>query len=255
MILWIAPSLRHHQITWTPLLKAWTHPKLEVKRLNMPHWSLLSSARCYSTHYAIHHNQNTHCLTTVFLLKASASQLIKCQGFQTLDTQEKRARPLVPNQNITINLHTQNSGSSPSLRYFTFVDKTLFIPVLPPPFTAPLSFPFPSLTNYPSPCVRHCMHIENLDCESSQMFCWMLMLQRFVAEYKVHSLTRSSHIWKCLHQAKRKLLRGREPLEATGSNVGWWGEEKLHFFTLTQKWWNDDKSKFPFWPHLWLTCS
>lgn len=148
-------------------------------------------------HSESHHNQ---------LHSSSNTRASKCLMLK----RKERGLWFQTRKNITINLHTQNSESSPSLRYFTFVDKTLFIPVLPPPFSLHLSpFSSPSLTNYPSPCVRNCMHIENLDCESSQMFSWRSVLQRFAAEHKVHSLTRSSHIWKCLHQAKQKLLWGR----------------------------------------------
>lgn len=69
----------------------------------------------------------------------------------------------------------------------------------PQPFAAPLSFSISSLTNYPSPCVRNCMHNKEL---------WIItdvLLDGHTLENcgcVLSPLLNMIYTWKCLHPVK-----------------------------------------------------
>ena len=143
-------------------------------------------------------------------------------------------------QNITINFPSPSTGPWPSLRYFTFVHKTFFIPEFPS-FSAPLSFSNASLTKYPSPCVvLHALKtiwITNHHRCFAGRSCFreLCLLIESTPQHALHTYG-SVYI-------KRKTVLGSEPLEAAGLM---WDSGKSCIFSH-QKWWSYIfvKTKFP----------
>lgn len=107
------------------------------------------------------------------------------------------------------------------------------------------------LINYPHPCVQFCSD-KDLDHRWTQMICWTSTLWRIVVAYKVHSLTCSTHTWKCLHGEEKVLW---DLIHLRPQAQKWESGKSCFFFSHScQICWDDVVVEFPSVLDLLLTC-
>lgn len=144
-----------------------------------------------------HQSDATHCRVTFYIQDAHKISILfekqlqpfNWRGLTSLTTPHSK----VKRGCWLLRPHPELGAKSP-----TFVDHTVFIPT-PPPHTHTLhSLPLYRHVQTIHPHVyRTAIHKDDLDYESSKMFCFCF--QGIVVVPEVHSFTFSTHIWKFLN--------------------------------------------------------